>query len=139
MHIKTYPNMSHETYTPEEYEKILKSNENPFVKKQTLSERINKVTTKVVEKTTGIFEGLIELTIVGWYFFFTGLAILCRSPLPKGWIKIATRLEKGVIPHLIRKTGLSVSLVKNQARDLHKKYKVVDLDTHKTVKLPTRS
>lgn len=130
--------MAHPTLTPEEFEKILHSNENPFIKKQSFPEKVQTVTTKVVEKTSGILEGLIELTIVGWYFFFTGLALLCGKRLPKGWMKIATRLERGIVSSKIKKIGLKLDLVRSQPPEIHKKYKVVDLDTHKAVNLPTR-
>lgn len=131
--------MSHLTYTPEEYDKILKSEENPFVKNKTLPEKIQTVTTKVVERTSGFVEILIELTIVGWYFFFTGLALLCGRRLPKEWLRIATRLEKGTISRKVKDIGLKIDLAKSQPQKLHKKYKVVDLDTHKAVNLPRTS
>lgn len=131
--------MSHLTLTPEEYEEALHSNQNPFVKKVTLPEKVQTVTTKIVEHTSGLLTGFIELTIVGWYFFFTGLALLCGKRLPKEWLKIATRLEKGLVSHLIKQTGLSTRYSDKQPRDLHKKYKVVDLDTQKAVKLPRTS
>jgi hypothetical protein len=131
--------MSHETFTQEEYEKILKSKENPFVKKTPLTEKINTVTTKVIEKSNGLLEGLILLTIVFWYFFFTGLALLFKRKLPQGWLRIATRIEKGSISHLLKKTGLKMQYSDKQARPMHPKYKVVDLDTHKAVKLPRTS
>lgn len=131
--------MSHLTYTPEEFEKITKSNENPFVQKKPLVEKINTVTTKVIEKSNGILEGLILLTIVFWYFFFTGLALLFKRKLPQGWLRIATRVERGSISHLLKKTGLKIDPTTSQARKMHQKYKVVDLDTHKPVKLPRTS
>ena len=131
--------MSHETFTPEEYERILKSKENPFVQKQTVTESIQKVSRVVGEKSFGFLDGLISLTIVFWYFFFTGLAILCKKPMPKQWIKIMTRLDRGIVSSKIKKTGLRIDQVKSQAQKIHKKYKVVDLDTAKTVKLPTTS
>jgi len=131
--------MSHETFTPEEFEKITKSKENPFARNTPLVERVNTVTTKVIEKTSGILEGLILLTIVFWYFFFTGLCLLFKRKLPQSWLSIATRVDKGTTSHLIEKTGLKIDLVKTQAQKILKKYKVVDLDTLKPVKLPTTS
>ena len=130
--------MSHETFTPEEYEKILKSKENPFVSKPTIVEKVQSVSKVVVGKSAGFLEGIISLTIVFWYFFFTGLAILCKRPMPKEWIKIMTRLDKGIVSSKIKNTGLKMQQVKTQPQKIHKNYKVVDLDTAKTVKLPTR-
>lgn len=127
--------MAHKTFTPEEYARILKSEENPFAK-PTPPEKTQTVKTRVVEKTTGILEGLTALTLVFWYFFFTGLALLFKRKLPAQWLRLGTRLEKGYIPHLVKKTGLKIEQAKSQPQKIHKKYKVVDLDTQKPVKLP---
>lgn len=127
--------MAHETLTPEEYEKALKAKENPFVKTVPLTEKVNTVTTKVVEKSVGVLDGLTQLTIVFWYFFFTGLALLFKRKLPPTWLRIGTRLDRGVTSHQIKKTGLKMDQVKNQPQKTHKKYRVVDLDTKKQVTL----
>ena len=93
-----------------------------------------KVKTKFVEKLSALYkthlpvfiDSLILLTISFWYFFFTGLAILFRSPIPKEWFRIATYLSRGKLAKKMRE--LASANDKKLA-----KYKVVDLETRKTL------
>ena len=93
-----------------------------------------KVKTKFVEKLSTIYkthlpvfiDSLILLTISFWYFFFTGLAILFRSPIPKEWFRIANYLTRGKLAKKVRELA-SVNDKKPS------KYKVVDLETRKTL------
>lgn len=93
-----------------------------------------KVKVKFVEKLSTLYktqlpvfvDSLILLTISFWYFFFTGLAILFRSPIPKEWFKIATYLSRGKLAKKVRELA-SVQDKKPS------KYKVVDLETRKTL------
>lgn len=93
-----------------------------------------KAKTKIVEKLNTIYkthlpvfiDSLILLTISFWYFFFTGLAILFRSPIPKEWFRIASHLSRGKIAKKIREMSEVVEKKPNQ-------YRVVDLETKKTL------
>lgn len=93
-----------------------------------------KVKTRIVEKLSTIYkthlpvfiDSLILLTISFWYFFFTGLAILFRSPIPKEWLRIATYLSRGKLAKKIRSLASTNDKKPNT-------YRVVDLDTKKTL------
>lgn len=122
--------MSHLTYTPEEYNKILKSDEiTKLFDKKNVATTLSDMVKIVPVKARGMVESLTDLVLVFFYFMFTGLAILFRSPIPKGWLKIVQRLNNARINERIDK----VSEVKREVEKT--KYKVVDLDSQKTVKL----
>lgn len=126
--------MSHETFTPEEYAKILKSDEiTKLFKKENVATTLSDVVKKTPEKVRGMVETLTDFVLVFFYFMFTGLAILFRSPIPKGWLNIVQRLNNSRINQRIDK----VSEIKKEVKK--PQYKVVDLDTHKSVRLPRTS
>lgn len=95
---------------------------------------IPKIRTKIVEKLSTIYkthlpvfiDSLVLLTIVFWYFFLTGLAIIFRASIPKEWLRIATYLSRGKIAKKIQE----LASVKEKKPN---KYRVVDLDTRKTL------
>lgn len=69
------------------------------------------------------------LTISFWYFFFTGLAIVCRAPIPKEWIRIALYLSRGKMGKKMHDLG--------EARETPVKptatHRIVDLETQKPI------
>ena len=93
-----------------------------------------KVKTKFVDKISTIYkthlpvfiDSLVLLNITFWYFFFTGLAILFRSPIPKEWMRIATHLTKGKVAKKIRDMSVASEMKENR-------FKVVDLESKKTL------
>ncbi|MCK9370753.1 hypothetical protein M0R04_12660 [Candidatus Dojkabacteria bacterium] len=126
--------MAHETLTPEEYAKILKSDEiTKLFDKKNMATTVSSVVKSIPEKAKGMVETLTDFILVFFYFMFTGLAILFRSPIPKDWLKIVQRLNNSRINQRID----AVSEIKKEVKK--PKYKVVDLDTHKSIKLPRTS
>lgn len=84
-----------------------------------IEHRIQTITKTVLPP---FIDSLILLNIAILYFFFTGLAILFKRDLPKGWLSIATHLTKGKIAKRIKDMGETVEKPKTSV-------KVVDLET----------
>ena len=124
--------MSFPTYTLEELAEIERINkkENPFVKQ--VPTKAVEISRKLVEKTPGVLDGLLLLTIAFWYFFFTGLAVLFGRTLPKEWLKIGVDLNKGKIARKIKPEAIT----KQDQIAEKPKYKVVDLDSNKPINVP---
>lgn len=88
----------------------------------------NSVQTIIKTKLPPALDSLVILTIAGWYFFFTGLAILFGRDIPKEWLKIATRLTKGKVAKRIN--DMSTEMEQPQKKITHR---VVDLDTRQPI------
>jgi len=91
---------------------------------KTVYKSISKGLYSIKTKITPFTEALVLLTIAGWYFFFTGLALCLGRTLPKDWLKIATRLTGDRIAKKI--DGKEVVQKPNS-------YKVVDLESKETI------
>lgn len=87
----------------------------------------NTVTTIFKTRLPQFIDSLILLVIATLYFTFTGLAILFRSPLPKGWLSIAQSLTKGRLAKKVADLA--------EARDDTIKSKV----SHRVIDLETRA
>ena len=98
--------------------------------KQKPARTIERVTTIFKTKLPAFLDSLILLTIVFWYFFLTGLAIIFRAPIPKEWLKIATSLSKGKVAKRIQEL--------NEVKEAPKAatHRVVDLETHEPITIP---
>ncbi len=99
---------------------------------QPSTKKVIRVVERVVEKTKQVLpkivDSLVLITICFWYFLFTGLAILFRSPVPKEWLKIATYLSRGKVAKKIKEM--------NEYSDKPKKlasHRVVDIETKRTI------
>jgi len=99
----------------------------PYVAPKPKVQFRDRINTVVTTKLPPFIDSLIILTISFWYFFFTGLAILFRSPLPKEWLKIGTWLSQGKVAKKIKE----LSEARNDKPTA--KYKVVDLETEKPI------
>lgn len=108
-------------------EVLAKIEENRAKKEPKVVERI---TTVFKTKLPSVVDSLVLLTISFWYFFFTGLAILFRAPIPKEWLRIATSLSRGRMAKKIADLGVarddSVKVQKNTHR-------IIDLETQKPI------
>ena len=85
------------------------------------------VSTVVKYKVPPLLDSLLALTIVGLYFFFTGLAILFRSPIPKEWLKLSNLLSRG-------KVAKKVEELAEKKEEVQKKpIRIVDLETKEDI------
>lgn len=120
--------MSFPVATPEQLAELAKHIEPPKKKVSTI---VTETLKKVAQKTPGIMDGLIVLTISFWYFFFTGIAMLLGRNLPKEWLKIGTDLNRGRIARKI--SPEKAPIIKEE---INPTFKVVDLDTHRPITVP---
>lgn len=110
--------MAHQVLDPENAQKILEA------KKKNPSKVFERVIIKTKTMIPPVIDALILLTICFWYFFFTGLAILFRAPIPKEWLKIAQNLSKGKIAKKIQNLSDVEPEQKKSA------VKIMDLETN---------
>ena len=90
-----------------------------------------KVKTRIVErivrsaklKTPLFLDGLITLTIVSQYFFWTGLCILFGRPIPREWMRLATTLTQGKIAKKVN------DLATQEVEKKPVTHQVIDLET----------
>lgn len=83
------------------------------------------------EKTPSFMDSLITLTMVGWYFFFSGLAILFKRPVPKWWVEMGTKLKAQKISEVVQK-----EVDKPLTPTKPNRFKIVDLETNKPFSRP---
>lgn len=99
---------------------------------QPQSKKVIRVIERVVEKTKETLPKLVDsivlITIAFWYFLFTGLAILFRSPIPKDWLKIAVYLSKGKVAKKIK----DISVASEQRKSVAT-HRVVDIESKRTI------
>lgn len=88
---------------------------------------VKQVVNTIQAKTPPLVDSLVLLIIAFWYFFFTGLAIVFKRPIPKEWMKIATHLSKGRIVKKVR--GVEDQVVKPP------KFRIMDLETKRPISL----
>lgn len=89
----------------------------------------DRIKTVTREGVPAWFDNLLLFTITFWYFFFTGLAILFRAPIPREWLKIATALSRGKVSKKIQEMAEEPKKTPPPV-----KFKVVDLETSQPIK-----
>lgn len=83
-------------------------------------EKIKSISPLVVEKSEESVSFLFMWTAIGWYYFFSGLSMLLRGKLPKGWKPITQKEVAKVMSNVAEFT---------RKRKAEKRYgRVVDLD-----------
>lgn len=99
---------------------------------QPQSKKVIRVVERIVEKTKEILPKFIDsvvlITICFWYFLFTGLAILFRSPIPKEWLRVATYLSRGKVAKKIQEMNYNSDAPKKLAS-----HRVVDIESKNTI------
>lgn len=90
---------------------------------------IEKIINRTKVSLPPLVDSLTTLTIVFWYFFFTGLAILFRANIPKQWLDLSKTLTKGKIAKKVN------DLSKEEEVKKPVTVRVVDLDTNKPIYL----
>lgn len=96
-------------------------------KKQNPTKVFERVVLKTKTVIPPVIDSLILLTICFWYFFFTGLAILFRAPIPPQWLRIASYLSRGKIAKKIQELGDVKPEQKKSA------VKIMDLETNSPI------
>lgn len=86
----------------------------------------------VFTKSGGILDALTLLLIAIIYFFFTGLALVLGRKLPKEWLSIGIKLNRGRIAEKIHNPHAKKTQTVSKTPT---KYKVVDLETQKPIKI----
>lgn len=90
-------------------------------KKKTVAQAVKETIPTIVKESAEVSVNFLFLwTAVFWYYFFSGLTLLIRGKLPRGWHK----LEKKEVANIISTVGQYTT----QRADQKKYGKVVDLD-----------
>jgi hypothetical protein len=91
---------------------------------------------KVSSGVAGILDFLIVLTAAFWYYFFTGLAILCKRDIPKQWLALGTHMGmRKVTAHINKVNPRASSEVLASENTPKRSFKVVDVDTKRPLKV----
>lgn len=85
-----------------------------------LREKIEVISPVVVEKTEQSVNFLFMWTAIGWYYFFSGLAMLIRGKLPKGWKPLTEKQVVNVMSNVAEST--------QNRKDMRRYGKVVTID-----------
>lgn len=104
--------------------------------KKGVKETIVVAASKVSSNVAGILDYLITLTAAFWYYFFIGLAILCKRRIPKEWLKLGTHFGMTKVTQRISRSHpeplQKVSGTKNTPK---RTFKVIDIDTKRPMKV----
>lgn len=108
--------------------------------KETVKEKAKEAMATVANKTSvgfgNFFDFLIVLTVAFWYYFFTGLAIVCKRDIPKPWLRLGTHLGMYRVTSRLKKSLSRASGEVLALKDQPKKtFKVVDIDTKRPMKV----
>lgn len=79
------------------------------------------------EKKPNLFDRFLTFWIISNYFFFTGLAILFRSPIPRAWLKLGQELGGKKIARKVE------DISKAEISPKKKQVKVIDLETRQDI------
>ena len=91
---------------------------------------------KVSSGLAGILDYIVVLTAAFWYYFFTGMAILCKRDIPKQWLALGTQMGmKKVTTHINKVSPRASSEVLASENTPKRSFKVVDMDTKRPMKV----
>lgn len=91
---------------------------------------MKEIVTVTKERVPVIVDSLVLITIAFWYYFFTGLAIILRSPIPKEWLQIGTHISGGKLAQKV--AGMKEVMEERKPKN---SFRVVDLETKRNIVL----
>ena len=96
--------------------------------------RVETVTKSIIKGAPSFMEQVITWTMVGWYFFFSGLAVLLGRPIPKWWRDIGLKIDRQKVSQVVQK-----EVEKPVVEVKPNRFKVVDLETNRPLRRPNGS
>ena len=106
------------------------------VEKKSVKDSIIVASSKVSNGLAGVLDYLIVLTAAFWYYFFVGLAILCKRRIPKEWLKLGTHFGMTKVTQRISRSRPEPLQKVSGTKDTPKRtFKVIDIDTKRPMKV----